>query len=303
VLRRALSGGEGRSLNLAFLVPGTVILGLLFVVPLAMVLVYSFGTTNIVGLPVLGFSLANYREVIQPFYVPVILRTVEYAGATALICLFLAYPVAYFATRYAGRFGRLIIGAILFTWLIDYLVRIYAWTALLAPHGLVNDVLVAVGIGRRSLDPSTLAVVAGLVYGYLPLMMLPIYSALTDLDGALIDAGKDLYGTPTQTFLHVTLPATRAGVIGGVVLTFFPALGDFATAQFLGGPNQSMIGNVIAQQFTDSGSIPFGAALAVVLLVLLLLGIAALAVLSRHGLRRSVLAPSENPPATELLPA
>ena len=103
----------------------------------------------------------------------------------------------------------------------------------------------------------------------------------------MIDAGKDLYGSPRQTFFHVTLPATASGVVGGALLTFFPSLGDFATAQFLGGPNQSMIGNLISQQFTGTGSIPFGSALTVVLLGGLFAGVALVTLLSRRGSRRA----------------
>jgi spermidine/putrescine transport system permease protein len=278
---------QSRWLDAAFLAPGVLILIGLFVIPMGMVLVYSFGTINIVGLPQLGFTTVNYHEVFQPFYVPTLTRTVEYAGATTIICILLGYPLAYFATRFAGRWDRLIIAAIILTWVVDYLVRIYAWSAILDDNGFVNTILVDLGIGRQQFIPSTTAVIAGLVYGYLPLTILPIYASLGDLDTELIDAGKDLYGSPRQTFLHVTLPATTAGIIGGAVLTFFPALGDFATAQFLGGPNQAMIGNLISQQFTGTGSIPFGAALTMVLLVILFAGIGLLAVASRHGLRRA----------------
>ena len=203
---------------------------------MVLVVVYSFGTIDVVGLPELGFTTINYDDVFKPFYVPTLVRTVEYAGLTTIICVLLGYPLAYFATRFAGRWDKIIIAAIILTWVVDYLVRIYAWTAILDSNGFVNTVLVDIGVGRQTFIPSTTAVIAGLVYGYLPLTILPIYASLGDLDAALIDAGKDLYGSPRQTFLHVTLPATAAGVVGGAVLTFFPALGDFATAQFLGGP-------------------------------------------------------------------
>jgi spermidine/putrescine transport system permease protein len=276
-----------RWLDAAFLLPGVAILIVLFVVPMVFVAVYSFGTINIVGLPQLGFTTINYENVFQPYYVPTITRTVEYAALTTVICIALGYPLAYFATRFAGGWAKIIIAAIILTWVVDYLVRIYAWSAILNSNGFVNRFLVDIGVGRQDFIPSTTAVIAGLVYGYLPLTILPIYASLGDLDTELIDAGKDLYGAPRQTFLHVTLPATSAGIIGGAVLTFFPALGDFATAQFLGGPNQAMIGNLISQQFTGTGSIPFGAALTMVLLMMLFVGIGLLALVSRRGFRRA----------------
>jgi spermidine/putrescine transport system permease protein len=278
---------QSRWLGALFLLPGSLILAALFVIPMALVAVYSFGTINVVGLPQVGFTTVNYHDVFQPFYVPTLVRTVEYAGLTTVICIALGYPLAYFATRFAGRFDKFIIAAIILTWVVDYLVRIYAWAAILDSNGFVNTVLVDIGIGRQELIPSTTAVIAGLVYGYLPLTILPIYASLGDLDSELIDAGKDLYGSPRATFFHVTLPATASGVVGGALLTFFPSLGDFATAQFLGGPNQSMIGNLISQQFTGTGSIPFGSALTVVLLGGLFAGVALVTVLSRRGSRRA----------------
>lgn len=273
-----------RWLGLGFLAPGSLVLGLLFLVPLVLVFVYSFEPIDIVGLPRPGFTWLNYNQSLQPYYIPTLVRTVEYSALTTAICLVLAYPLAYLATRFAPRFGRFILIAIIMTWLVDYLVRIYAWTVLLGYDGVVNQVLVTLGFGRQPFIPSTVAVIAGLVYGYFPLMVLPIYSALGDLDTTLIDAGKDLYGNSAQTFLHVTLPSTLPGIVGGVIITFFPALGDFATAQFLGGPGQTMIGNLISEQFTQSGSIPFGAALTVLLLVVLLIGLAAAVLISRRGM-------------------
>jgi spermidine/putrescine transport system permease protein len=266
---------RGRLIWAAFTVPGGAILLFLFIAPLAMVLLYSVGTVDFIGRPRFGHTLANFHEVFQPFYLPVIWRTIGYAAITTAVCLVLGYPLAYFATQFAGRFGPFIIGAIILTWLVDYLVRIYAWTAIFDDNGIVNNALHAVGIPRIHIFPGTVPVLVGLVYCYLPLMVLPLYASLGDLNRSVIEAGKDLYGTPRQTFWHVTLPATTAGVVGGMVLTFFPALGDFATAQFLGGPNQSMIGNIINTQFTDSGSATFGSALTVVLLGVLVIGLIA----------------------------
>jgi spermidine/putrescine transport system permease protein len=273
-----------RRLYDAFLIPGNAIQLLLFLAPLVAVVVFSFGTTNIVGLPEVGFTWANYSEVLQSYYVPVLLRTILFAGITTLICLLLGYPLAYVAARFARRWGPWIVGAIVLTWLVDYLVRIYAWTALLDDNGLINGLLHDLGLGPLHMLGTDGAVIAGLVYVYFPLMILPLYGALGQLDPAVIEAGKDLYGSPRATFLHVTLRATLPGVLGGVLLVFLPALGDFATAQFLGGPQSSMIGNLINEQFTNSGSVTFGSALTVVLLIILLLGLLA----SARGVRRSL---------------
>jgi spermidine/putrescine transport system permease protein len=257
-----------------FLLPGGAVMALLFVVPLGMVVVYSFGTVDLVGLPQVGTTLTNYDQVLQSYYAPILLRTIGFAAAATVLCLVLGYPLAYFAVRFAGRWGHVLIASIVLMWLVDYLVRIYAWTALLSDGGLINDALDALGLGRAHMLGTPGAVVVGLTYGYFPLMVLPIHAALSEMDQSVIEAGRDLYGSPRQTFWRVTWPSTIRGVVGGVLLVFLPALGDFATAQFLGGPQTSMIGNLINQQFNDAGSIPFGAALTVVLLLLLLLGVA-----------------------------
>jgi spermidine/putrescine transport system permease protein len=276
---------RGRRLFDLFLAPPAVYLSLLFLVPLALVVVFSFGTTDILNQPQVAFTWTNYEQVFQTYYLPVVWRTLLYASLTTVICLVLGYSVAYFAVRFAGRLGPVIIAAIVLPWLVDYLVRIYAWKALLAEEGLLNSALGHVGASIHILHTEW-AVIGGLVYGYFPLMVLPLYAALGDLDPAQIDAGKDLFGSPRQTFLHVTLPATMPGVIGGCLLVFLPALGDFATAQFLGGPSSTMLGNLITSQFLESGSQTFGSALTVTLIVVLLLGVGLTARFARRGLNR-----------------
>jgi spermidine/putrescine transport system permease protein len=269
-----------------FLALPAVYLLLLFLAPLALVVVFSFGTTDVLNQPQVGFTWTNYQEVLQSYYLPVVWRTLLYAGVTTGVCVVLGYSVAYYAVRFAGRFGPLIIAAIILPWLVDYLVRIYAWKALLAEDGLLNNVLGHVGVTIHILHTQW-AVMGGLVYSYFPLMVLPLYATLSDLDPAQIDAGKDLYGSPRLTFLHVTLPATMPGVVGGCLLVFLPALGDFATAQFLGGPSTTMIGNLITGQFLESGSQTFGSALTVTLIVVLLLGVGLTARFARRGLDRA----------------
>jgi spermidine/putrescine transport system permease protein len=253
------------------LAPGALWLLLLFVAPFGVVIAVSLGTTDILGRPVLGWFPENYQQVFDPLFVPVILRSVAFALATTLICLLIGYPVAYMIARYGGRFRNLLIVLIILPWFADYLVRIYAWFVILGDQGVVNGLLHAVGLAG---DPPVVfvntpgAVVGGLVYDFLPFMILPIYAALERMDPSLIEAGKDLYGTPLQTFRHVTWPATIQGVIAGAVLVGLPAVGDFATAQILGGPNTYMIGNLIQDQFSG-GYWPFGAALTIVLMALL----------------------------------
>ncbi len=154
---------------------------------------------------------------------------------------------------------------------VNYLVRTYAWVALLADEGLVNSALGSLSISETGLQliNTPYAVIGGLVYGYLVFMILPIYASLERMDPSLIEAGKDLFGRPFQTFIHVTLPQTKQGILAGCVLVFLPAVGDFVSAQLLGGPDTYMVGNLIQDQFFTANNWPFGSALTVVMMIFL----------------------------------
>jgi spermidine/putrescine transport system permease protein len=250
-----------------FLVPGALWLGLFFAIPFAITIAISFGEPTELGGVLYGFDPGNYADALDPLFAPVLLRSVAYAAATAAICLLIGYPVAYCIARYGGRYKTALIAAVLLPFLTNYLVRTYAWVALLADEGLVNQLA---GEPIRFLN-TPWAVIGGLVYGYLGYMILPIYASLERMDPALIEAGKDLYGSPRQTFRHVTWPQTLPGVLAGTVLVFLPAVGDFISAQLLGGPDTYMIGNLIQQQFYSADNWPFGSALTVVLMAFLMI--------------------------------
>lgn len=253
------------------LLPGALWLVLLFVIPFGVVIAMSLGTTDIIGRPVFGWNPGNYSQVIDPLYVPVLLRSAVFAITTTLLCLLIGYPVAYMIARHGGRYRNLLVVLIILPWFADYLVRIYAWFVILGDQGVVNGLLHAVGMPGSppiTFINTPFSVIGGLVYDYLPYMILPIYAALERMDPSVIEAGKDLYGSPFRTFWHVTWPYTVTGVIAGGLLVGLPAVGDFATAQILGGTNTYMIGNLIQDSF-QFGNWPFGAALTVVLMAIL----------------------------------
>jgi spermidine/putrescine transport system permease protein len=250
-----------------FLVPGALWLLVFFAVPFGITIAISLGQATELGGVLYGFDPGNYADALDPLFAPVLLRSVGYAFATTVLCLAIGYPVAYFIARYGGRYKHALIAAVLLPFLTNYLVRTYAWVALLADEGLVNQLAGGDPIGFLN---TPWAVIGGLVYGYLGYMILPVYASLERMDPALIEAGKDLYGSPRQTFWHVTWPQTRAGVLAGSVLVFLPAVGDFISAQLLGGPDTYMIGNLIQQQFYQADNWPFGAALTVVLMAFLM---------------------------------
>jgi spermidine/putrescine transport system permease protein len=255
------------------LAPAGVWLLVLFAVPLGIVLAVSLGTTDPVYQAVYGWHPGNFADVFDPLFAPVLLRSVGYALATVVICLLIGYPIAYYIARFGGRWKTLLIAVVVLPFLVNYLVRTYAWVAILSDEGLVNGILEDAGIaenGVRMVNTSW-AVIGGLVYGYIAFMILPLYAALDRMDPSLIEAGKDLYGTRWQTFWHVTWPAAFQGVVAGCVLVFLPAVGDFISAQLLGGPDTYMVGNLIQQQFLEAQNWPFGAALTIVMMGFLLL--------------------------------
>jgi spermidine/putrescine transport system permease protein len=249
------------------LLPGGLWLALFFAAPLVLVLAISFGTTDELGGAIYGWHPDNYSRVFDPLFVPVLLRSVGYALATVIGCLLFGYPVAYYIARFGGRYKNLLIALVVLPFFVNYLVRTYAWVAILSDEGLVNGLL---GGDQLRILNTPWAVIGGLVYGYLAFMILPVYAALDRMDPALIEAGKDLYGSEARTFIHVTWPTTFQGVLAGCVLVFLPAVGDFVSAQLLGGPGTFMVGNLIQQQFYGAEDWPFGAALTTVMMLFLL---------------------------------
>jgi spermidine/putrescine transport system permease protein len=263
---------ENRFANL-MLLPGGAWLVLLFLVPLGIVLAVSFSASTDTYLALYGWHPDNYAEVFDPLFAPVLLRSVAFALATVVLCLLIGYPIAYYIARFGGRWKHLLIALVVVPFLVNYLVRTYAWVAILSDEGLVNGVLSDTGLSETGVQfvNTPWAVIGGLVYGYLAFMILPLYAALDRMDPSLIEAGKDLYGNRWQTFWHVTWPAAFQGVAAGSVLVFLPAVGDFVAAQLLGGPGTYMVGNLVQQQFLEAGNWPFGSALTTVMMGFLLI--------------------------------
>ena len=251
----------------AFLVPGGVWLLLLFVTPLVFLLAISFGYTDDLGEAIYSTRLDNYERLVDPDYLPVLFRSVGFALAAVVLCLLIGYPVAYYIARFGGRWKHVLIALVVLPFFVNYLIRTYAWIAMLGDDGLVNGLFDS---NVRFLN-TPYAVIGGLVYGFLAFMILPIYASLDRMDPSLIEAGKDLYGGPWQTFSHVTLPHTIQGVLAGSVLVFLPAVGDFVSASLLGGPEEVMVSNLIQQQFQASDNWPFGAALTVAMMAFLMI--------------------------------
>ena len=241
-----------------------------FVCGMAIVVLLSFGRTTNDGFPAFSTSTANYRALWNDVYLDLFVRSLVYALATVVISVLIAYPVAYAIALHGGRYKNALIAAIVVPFFASYLIRMYAWKALLSDEGMLNSGLRKSGLSDGITFLNTPgAVIGGLVYGFVVFMILPIYASLERLDVSLIEAGKDLYHGPVRTFFSVTLPATRAGLYGGALLVFLPALGDFVSAQLLGGASTYMIGNLVQQQFNEGQNWPLGSALTVAMMAAL----------------------------------
>ena len=209
----------------------------------------------------------NFSSALSSYHTQLI-RSFVYAGLATLACLVLAYPLAYWIAFRAGPWRNLFLLFIVAPFFVTYLVRTLAWLNILADQGPVVRVLRDVhllGADGRLLA-TTFAVVAGITYNFFPFMALPLYVSLEQIDPRLLEASKDLYASPTQAFLRVTVPLSAPGIVAGTLLTFIPAAGDFINAALLGTPNQAMIGNVIQAKFLESLDYPTAASLSFVLM-------------------------------------
>jgi spermidine/putrescine transport system permease protein len=241
-----------------------------FVVAPALIMAgYSFAERGTLGGVAWTFTLENYADVVDPVYLGIVWRSLGYAALTTVLCLGAGYPVAYQIARAAPRRRRLLLLAVTLPFWTSFLIRTYAWVTILKGQGLLNAVLLGLGVVSEPLEllytPG--AVVLGLVYTFLPFMILPIYASVEKLDAALVEAALDLGARPLAAFRRVVLPLTLPGVAAGVLLVFVPALGLYAVNDILGGGRVDMIGNVIESQFKTARNWPFGAALGTVLLL------------------------------------
>jgi spermidine/putrescine transport system permease protein len=240
------------------------------IAPAVIMLVYSFARRGTLGGVILGFTLENYASVLDPVYLQIVIRSILYAGVTTIICLAAGYPVAYLIGRADPRWRNLLLMAVMVPFWTSFLIRTYAWVTILKSEGLLNSLLLQLQLISQPLEllytPG--AVVLGLVYTFLPFMILPIYSSVEKLDGALIEAALDLGAGPLRAFSRVIVPLTTPGIAAGVLLVFIPSLGIYAVNDILGGGRVDMIGNIIENQFKGNArNWPFGAALGTTLLV------------------------------------
>jgi spermidine/putrescine transport system permease protein len=270
----------------AFVAPALIVLLLLFVFPFYAILGVTFGKLDPIfqnPVPVwdpsrwdrgaFSFTLSNIINA-QGIYHATVVRTLFFVGCATALCLLIGYPFAYFVARHAGRFKVAFLVAFFAPFLISYMMRMMAWVNLLQDDGYLNRILRGLGILQTPypwLAGKSLTVIIGLVYGYVPLMVLPLYAALDRIPQDNLEAAHDLGASPQRTFFRVTLPASRQGILAGVTLTALSMFGDYFTNQLLAGTNGTrMIGNWIVDSLSVPIFVPRAAALALVLVLLLI---------------------------------
>ncbi|MGE5660030.1 MAG: ABC transporter permease [Actinomycetota bacterium] len=258
---------------LLLLFPATAWLVIFFILPLLIVLLYSFLERGTYGGVTWTLTLRNYQQLFSEIYFNVLGRSLWFAFLTTLICFIIGYPLAFFIATRPPRWRNALLLLIIIPFWTNFLVRTYAWIVLLGSEGVVNGTLANLTLIDQPLTLlfTPFAVSIGLVYGYLPFMILPLYSTLERFNFSLVEAAQDLGANDLRTFWRVVLPLTMPGIIAGSILVFIPALGSFIIPDILGGAKTLMVGNLIETQFLKARNWPLGSALSMLLMGLVLI--------------------------------
>lgn len=258
---------------LLLLFPATAWLIIFFIFPVLIVLLYSFLERGTYGGITWIFTLSNYERLFSGLFLGVIWRSLWLAFVTTAACLLVGYPLAFFIATRSPRWRNALLLLVIIPFWTNFLVRTYAWIILLRSEGVINTALQSLQIINEPLNLlfTPFAVAIGLIYGYLPFMVLPLYSSIERFNFSLVEAAQDLGANDIRTFWRVFLPLTTRGIVAGSILVFVPAVGAFITPDILGGSKTIMVGNVIQNQFLKARDWPFGSALSMLLTVIVLI--------------------------------
>ena len=259
------------------LTPTLLWMGVFFFVPLLLVFVISFSSRGTYGGFEWTFTLENYVRLADPLYLQIYGRSLVLAGVTTSLCLLFGFPLAYYIARAPRQWQGVWLLLIMIPFWTNFLVRTYAWIFILRTEGLINTVLMQLGMVDQPVDIlyTHTAVLIGLVYGYMPFMVLPLYAAIEGLDTSLVEAAWDLYASRWAVFWRVIFPLTKPGIVAGCLLVFIPSLGAFITPDVLGGAKTMMVGNLIQHEYLVVRDWPFGSAVAFILMAVVLAGVMA----------------------------
>ncbi|EGT3607243.1 TPA: ABC transporter permease [Clostridium perfringens] len=272
---------KNRNKNLSFAAYPYVVWSAIFIViPLLLIVFFSF-TSKVDGRFV--FSLENFQRLFEPIYFTVFIRSIWLAVLSTVLCLILGYPIAYIISKLPiKRRNMLILLFILPMWM-NFLLRTYAWMAILGRDGLINTLLSYIGIGPIKMLYTDGAILLGMVYNFLPFMVIPIYTVLIKIDKNLVNAAYDLGANKAQAFRKVILPLSIPGIISGITMVFMPAVSNFVIPNLLGGGKYMLVGNLIEQQFTTIGNWNFGSALSIFMMILILISMAFMSKYEKNG--------------------
>lgn len=259
-----------------FLLPSATWLIVFFVMPIILVLLFSFFERGVYGGVIYNFTINNFLLIFDDLYYKTISRTFIVAFLNSLLCLLAGYPLAYYiSTRSTNKLKNTLLILTLLPFWTNFLIRTFSWMILLGNEGLFNSILFKIHLINQPLQLlfTPFAVQLGLLYNYLPFMVIPLYASIEKIDRNLYLASNDLGATNLKTFWFVTLPLSKSGILTGLFLVFIPTLGEFVTPDLLGGAKSPMIGNIIKDQFLTARNWPFGSALVFVIMLLVLIAI------------------------------
>lgn len=281
------SNGAGQMGRIAIWLPPLFWIVMFFVAPFLIVLKISFAESIFAAPPYsvlmtwvdemvisIKLNLENYFILIDDnVYLSSYFRSLSLAAVSAFLCLLVGYPMAYGISRASSKWRSIFLLMIILPFWTSFLIRVYAWTNLLSPKGIINQLLLNIGMIQEPLPLiyNNFSVCLGIVYSYLPFMILPLYASLEKIDRQYMEAAADLGARPFRTFLKITLPLSLPGIFAGSMLVFIPAVGEFVIPELLGGPENLMIGKVLWAEFFDNQDWPVASAIAVALLILLVL--------------------------------
>ncbi|MNO14859.1 Spermidine/putrescine transport system permease protein PotB [compost metagenome] len=268
------------------LLPTFLWLCLFLVIPMLIVVVISFMGRDELGNVVIDFNLESYATFFDPLYLGIYWDTIVLSVLTTVLCLILSYPLAYYIANAGPKMQTWGLVLITIPFWINFLIRTYAWVLLLRTQGVVNNLLLDLGFIQEPLQMlyTKGAVLLGMVYTFIPFMVLPIYVALEQMDKKLLEAASDLGATAWKSFWHITLPQTKSGIMTGSVLVYVSTTGMFVVTDILGGAKSAMISNIIQSQFLGARNWPFGSALSVIFVItsLIMIGLFNKAMTSKH---------------------
>lgn len=258
-------------------------INIMIVVPMLMIVMYAFTQK---GNDVLTFRLTLDNFIYffsDPIFMSVLKNSLSIAVVTTVICIVLGYPMAYLISQSSDRWKLILVLLITLPMWINMLVRTYAWVGILQENGIINNLLGLVGIGPLKLLNTDFAVILGMVYNFIPFMILQIYTALSKMDPSYLEAASDLGANKVESFLRVTLPLSLPGVLSGITLVFLPAVSSFFIPKLLGGGQYVLIGNVIESQFLISGNWNFGSAISLIMAVIIMISMYITKKVDREG--------------------